>query len=98
MLVQVPRKMPKLCATTLWLPVQGTGGLWKQAQMPAHLLCAEVPGLAGGGREWKPAPSSCSPFFSAFFSVVASPKNNQIGNLHPSFLLPLAPCSSPTGA
>lgn len=99
MLVQVPQEMSELCAIALWLPVQGTGGMWKQAQLPAHLLCAEAPGLVvrGLGEEWKPAPSSCSSFFSAFFPVTASSKHNQIGNLHPTFLLHLAPVLLPQG-
>lgn len=92
-----PRNAQAVCHSTV-ATVAGYRRPVEAAQMPAHLLCAEAPGLAGAGEEWKPAPSSCSPFFSAFFSVVASPRHNQIGNLHPSFLLHLPPCSSPTGA
>lgn len=40
-----------------------------------------------------------SPLLSSqLSSVVANSRHNQIGNLYPSFLLRLAPCSAPTGA
>lgn len=103
MLVQVPPgKTQAVCCSSVAAFLCGHQGR-VQEKCGSRLSCLLPPTpaalLKALGLAVRGVRQEASPLLSSQLSfVAASSKHNQIGNLHPSFLLHLAPCSAPTGA